>query len=272
MRYCGQCAAPLVPPCPHCRFQNSPQSRFCGQCAAPLPISPEVNPPREMKWATGTFVVLSIVVLLGAGALYSAALDGRFSTKLGDAALLIASVAPAMIALLLAAAEGGPDGIKRLLSPALIWRVDLRWYLIATAIPILGGLSAVELASIQGYVFGESAPPLRPLWALWYLYAGLRIAPFSFWIMFVEMTGWIGYALPRLQRTHGALTSSLILGAGFVIMTQAPGLLGFPSPFIQRHGGLVDLGLQQYKWQPIVGDVAGNNTEHKHFVAFFSSR
>jgi len=36
MRFCGQCAAPLVAACPSCGAANPPENRFCGQCAAPL--------------------------------------------------------------------------------------------------------------------------------------------------------------------------------------------------------------------------------------------
>jgi hypothetical protein len=233
MKYCGQCSAPLVPPCPCCKFQNSPQSRFCGQCAVPMPISPDSSPPREMTWATGAFIALSIIVLLGAGALYSSSLGGRFSTKLGLAAMLSATVAPGFIALLLATAERGSNGIKRLLSPMLIWRVNVFIYLAAIAVPTLGSLFAIELSVIQSYLFGGSRPSLPPMWAFWYVYETLRISLFLFWLIFFHMTGWFGYALPRLQRTHEALTSALILGAGLVILTQASELIGLPSMYMQ---------------------------------------
>ena len=36
MRFCGQCAAPLVAVCPSCGAANPPENKFCGQCAAPL--------------------------------------------------------------------------------------------------------------------------------------------------------------------------------------------------------------------------------------------
>jgi len=36
MRFCGNCAAPLVSICAKCRAENPPQFKFCGQCAAPL--------------------------------------------------------------------------------------------------------------------------------------------------------------------------------------------------------------------------------------------
>jgi hypothetical protein len=35
-RFCAECAAPLVAPCPACGFANEPGEKFCGGCAAPL--------------------------------------------------------------------------------------------------------------------------------------------------------------------------------------------------------------------------------------------
>ena len=36
MRFCGQCAAPLVSVCATCGTANPPGNNFCGQCAAAL--------------------------------------------------------------------------------------------------------------------------------------------------------------------------------------------------------------------------------------------
>jgi Double zinc ribbon len=229
MKYCGQCAAALVPRCTHCKFQNPPQSKFCGQCAASLPMASSDTALPSDLWV-GAFIVLSIVVSLSADALYSASLDGRFSTKLGTMALLFAGVAPAFIALFLAAAEDGYDGVERLLSPMLIWRVSIHWYLAATVMPILVGLAAGELSSIQGYILTDSAPPLPPLWVSTHLYRTFGAALPVFWIEFLQLTGGFGYCLRRLQETHGALTSALVLGAVAVIASQAPALLGLPAP------------------------------------------
>src|SRR6266511_1981636 len=40
MRFCGQCAAPLVAACPSCGAANPPENKFCGQCAASLAQRP----------------------------------------------------------------------------------------------------------------------------------------------------------------------------------------------------------------------------------------
>jgi class 3 adenylate cyclase len=36
MKFCIECAAPLMRRCPQCAFANPPQAKFCGQCATPL--------------------------------------------------------------------------------------------------------------------------------------------------------------------------------------------------------------------------------------------
>ncbi len=40
MKFCGNCAAPIVSICAKCRAENPPQFKFCGRCAAPLGAAP----------------------------------------------------------------------------------------------------------------------------------------------------------------------------------------------------------------------------------------
>ena len=72
MKFCGNCAAPLVSICAKCRAENPPQFKFCGQCAAPLgpasssgsatesraarlPADDETQPEGERKTVTALF-------------------------------------------------------------------------------------------------------------------------------------------------------------------------------------------------------------------------
>jgi class 3 adenylate cyclase/tetratricopeptide (TPR) repeat protein len=55
MKFCGECAAPLVPTCPSCGATNPPEHKFCGQCATPLkttptgkPVAPESYTPKHL--------------------------------------------------------------------------------------------------------------------------------------------------------------------------------------------------------------------------------
>src|ERR1700719_3477436 len=72
MKFCGNCAAPLVSICAKCRAENPPQFKFCGQCDAPLgpasssgsatesraarlPADDETQPEAERKTVTALF-------------------------------------------------------------------------------------------------------------------------------------------------------------------------------------------------------------------------
>ena len=55
MKFCGECAMPLVSVCASCGVANPPGNKFCGQCAAPLTkpagpafISPESYTPKHL--------------------------------------------------------------------------------------------------------------------------------------------------------------------------------------------------------------------------------
>ena len=50
MKFCGECAAPLVSTCPSCGAGNPPENKFCGQCAAPLRTIPTVKPARPERY------------------------------------------------------------------------------------------------------------------------------------------------------------------------------------------------------------------------------
>jgi hypothetical protein len=43
MKFCGQCAAPLVATCPSCGAANPPENEFCGQW------SPAARPPETLQ-------------------------------------------------------------------------------------------------------------------------------------------------------------------------------------------------------------------------------
>jgi len=122
------------------------------------------------------------------------------STTLG------AYLGPVLAAFVMTGATEGREGIRRLLRRIVLWRVGLRWYLFALiglpAILVLGAIVLPgALASFQG---------LGPTIVTTYLY-------FFAYIFFIggglnEEPGWRGFALPRLQRLHGPLVGSLILG------------------------------------------------------------
>jgi membrane protease YdiL (CAAX protease family) len=121
----------------------------------------------------------------------------------------IGTFGPSVAAFIILGATEGRAGIGRLLRRMVLWRVGLRWYLFALlGIPVMLVLGAVvlpgALASFQGVA------PLDPL-ALLGLF-GLFVFVFFLGGPLGEEPGWRGFALPRLQRLHGPLVGSLILG------------------------------------------------------------
>lgn len=118
---------------------------------------------------------------------------------------LIGVFGPTFAALIVTGIHDGSKGIKNLLSRWLIWRVGVRWYL---SIPLIA--IGIRVGAIGIYVLTAGVSPQVNI-GLWYMFF------LDFLIAIVggpigEETGWRGYALPRLQASHSALASSLILG------------------------------------------------------------
>jgi uncharacterized protein len=113
---------------------------------------------------------------------------------------------PTFAALILSGLEDGREGIKKLLSGWKMWRVGLRWYLAF----FLSQL-AIEYLATQLYIgYANTTPQID--WGNWasFLPTFLRAAILGGAI--AEETGWRGYALPRLQKNHSALRSSVTIG------------------------------------------------------------
>ena len=130
------------------------------------------------------------------------ALTGTHSRLL----LVAGTFGPASAALLLTWLEGGRQGLGELLKRLLIWRVSLVYYVfsfLATA--------AVVMAAIGIHTALGGTIPVFSIAGKLYL-----AIPVFLYVLFMsvlgEEIGWRGFALPRLQRRHNALTTSLIIG------------------------------------------------------------
>lgn len=114
--------------------------------------------------------------------------------------VLLALFGPAFAAAGVSLIRGGVPAVRDLMRRVFIWRVDVRWYAAAVAIPFLHVLAALALERALG----------RP--------APLDIGDFStttliFGVLVVgEELGWRGYLLPRLLERYSALTASLMVG------------------------------------------------------------
>ncbi len=130
-----------------------------------------------------------------------------FHSPIGaSASVILASfVGPFLSAFIMTGIIEGSEGIGRLLRRLVLWRVGLGWYLFTLiGIPMILVLGVLvlpgALASFKGIASLVAIP-----WLSQIVYVFVH-GPLG------EEPGWRGFALPRLQRLHGPLVGSLILG------------------------------------------------------------
>jgi membrane protease YdiL (CAAX protease family) len=162
----------------------------------------------------------SIVTFFGLAFLFTWALlpAARTSTVIG----LIALFGPAAAALI-AAALAGREQLHHLASRTTLWRVPVRWFIIALAFPLL--ISA--LASSLEYVGGARGTiELQRIPAL---------SAVVFVLVIGEEIGWRGFALPQLLTRFAPWSASVILGVAWALwhlpLFFLPGMPQFGSPF-----------------------------------------
>ncbi len=118
----------------------------------------------------------------------------------------LGALSASIAGVILVGVEGGRESVGELLRRGLIWRVGFRWW--ATAFLYIAPLAAAALyinAVVGNITFDWNA--LRPIY---------QILPMMLALIILaglgEEFGWRGFLLPRLQRHHSALISSLIVG------------------------------------------------------------
>jgi len=109
--------------------------------------------------------------------------------------IVIAAVAPSLVAIGLAGAEHRWRGVRDLLAQGVRWRFGPGWY--AVAIFLAPVVAAASLAI--GQLLGAGKPEVR-------LDVLIPLAAIG------EELGWRGYALPRLQLRMQSLPASLVIG------------------------------------------------------------
>jgi membrane protease YdiL (CAAX protease family) len=113
---------------------------------------------------------------------------------------------PTLAAFIMTGIAEGRAGIGRLLHRYVLWRVGLRWYLVV----IIGPPVIILLVTIVLPGALASFRTLAPLDPLPLLVSFPLVLVFGGALF--EEGGWRGFALLRLQRLHGPLVGSLILG------------------------------------------------------------
>jgi membrane protease YdiL (CAAX protease family) len=113
---------------------------------------------------------------------------------------------PTLAAFIMTAVTEGRAGVRRLLRRIVLWRVGLRWYLFAfIGVPLLMALGTIIVpGGLASFQF------LGPGYVLTYLATFIPVLIIGGPLF--EEIGWRGFALPRMQRLHGPLVGSIILG------------------------------------------------------------
>jgi membrane protease YdiL (CAAX protease family) len=136
--------------------------------------------------------------------------------------IILASNVPSAVAIVLTAIVLGRGALRKLLGRLLIWRVDLRWYLVVVLglVAIAGGVVALN-ALLGGPALRLGMPLLGVA-----VFLAFSIFPGS---ALGEEIGWRGYALPRLQPGRSALSASLILAPIWALWHLPLWLTGEPG-------------------------------------------
>lgn len=129
-----------------------------------------------------------------------------FDHPLFQVLLLLPAIGPALAAIIVIAAGDGKTGINHLLKPLLQWRVGAIWLMIAVIAPALLLLAGKVVTQALGLAATTESQGNTVI--------GMAIATLvmSLFSNTWEEVGWRGFALPRLQKHHHALTATLTVG------------------------------------------------------------
>ena len=129
---------------------------------------------------------------------------------LGLPAALIAlgGFGPSVSAFLVLAITSGKPGVLRLLRSMVQWRAGVQWYLlILLGIPILNLLAFLVVPGTLSDFVAPGSRLVRVYLSEMAMSLTIGVAPL--W----EEVGWRGFALPGMQRLHGPVVGTVILGA-----------------------------------------------------------
>jgi membrane protease YdiL (CAAX protease family) len=118
---------------------------------------------------------------------------------------LLGVFSPTIAALIVSGVVGGSAEVRRLLSGFSRWRIGWHWFLAASTTVLIPLLLAIGYIGLGNEPVGPVAGTTVMFLAGQLVYT-LLSGPLS------EEAGWRGFALPRLQQRHSALTASVILG------------------------------------------------------------
>jgi len=154
-----------------------------------------------------TFVIswgLALLVIGGPGGIPATPEQAR---KLLPIAVVGLIVGPSLAGILLIGLVHGRAGFSGFLSRLIRWRVGVRWYAVALlTAPVLATAALLALLPTSPvFIPGIVASGNKASLLLSGIVAGLSAGIF-------EETGWTGFAIPELRRSHGVLATGLIVG------------------------------------------------------------
>ncbi|KKT76396.1 MAG: Abortive infection protein [Parcubacteria group bacterium GW2011_GWF2_44_7] len=128
--------------------------------------------------------------------------------KLFFSALIIMFAGPFVSGIFMNFFIDGKEGLRRLLSRLLRWRVGARWYALAVLTGpllvaiVLFGLSLFNQEFLPGIVITKDALGLIIFGVGWGLIGGGLL----------EETGWTGFVVPQLRKRYSILSTGFIVG------------------------------------------------------------
>jgi uncharacterized protein len=132
--------------------------------------------------------------------------DGPLKFDFPFPLLFVMGWMPGLAAILVTGVISGRAGIRALLGRLLMWRLGLRWYLV----PILGSAALwIAALALDPLIGGTGITFPTPSIDL---LIGVAVSLVVIFLINAEEIAWRGFAIPRLQARHRALTASLFLG------------------------------------------------------------
>ena len=129
--------------------------------------------------------------------------------------LILVGFGPAFAALILAAKEGGWQGVSALLGRLKIARISWGWYVTVLFGPFILFFAALGIGALLGIEIDLSEPAILNTIPMENGNVLILVIP-AFIYLFVtllgEEIGWRGYALPRMLSNQSELAASVLLG------------------------------------------------------------